>query len=160
MYDGNLSKNSAWHNQAIHKMYRSWWRPHSAHFVSTSIVSSIHFLAFVIQAAYVLLHFSGTLARKRSVIDHTFISKTWSHGTHLWTIKPCNITFLHSEYKYFTGEETVRAYILQWPLTFHVHRAKSRRLFNSVTSTEVKFSPRLLKYSVFLFPGGDCEFPI
>ena len=33
-YAGNISKSLAWHNQAIHKMYRSWWRPYWAPSVS------------------------------------------------------------------------------------------------------------------------------
>ena len=33
-YARNLSKSSAWHKQAIHKLYRSWWRPYWARSVS------------------------------------------------------------------------------------------------------------------------------
>ena len=88
-YAGNLSKNSAWYNQAIHKMYRSWWRPCWAPSVcekivfydSISIVSFTPFLAFVVQTAYVLLCISETLAHRRSVFENKFIKKIWSHCT-------------------------------------------------------------------------------
>ena len=70
-------------------MYRSWWRPYLSTFCknkmvftdSISIVSITPFLDFVVQTAYVLLHISETLARKRSGFEHKFINKIWSHGT-------------------------------------------------------------------------------
>ena len=60
---------------------------------SISIVSFTSFLAFVVQTAYVLLHISETVARKRSVFEHTIISKIWSHGTHLPITKLPNTFF-------------------------------------------------------------------
>ena len=60
---------------------------------SISIVSFTPFLAFLVQTAYVLLHFSETLARKLIVVKHKFNSKIWSHGTHLPITKPSKHTF-------------------------------------------------------------------
>ena len=42
---------------------------------SISIVSFTPFLAFVVQTAYVVLHISETLVRKRGVFERKFISK-------------------------------------------------------------------------------------
>ena len=62
---------------------------------SISIASFTPFLVFVVQTTCVLLHISETLTRERSVYEHKFISKIWSHGAHLPTTEPCNILFLH-----------------------------------------------------------------
>ena len=59
------------------------------------------FLTCVVQTAYVLLHITETLARKRSVFEHKFISKIRSHGAHLPTTKLSNIPYLHTTYCFY-----------------------------------------------------------
>ena len=54
---------------------------------TTSNIHTIHTssLAFAVQPGYIPVHISETLARKRSVFEHKFISKIWWHRTHLPT---------------------------------------------------------------------------
>ena len=66
---------------------------------SISIVSFTPFLALMVKLPTSSFHISETLACKRSAFEHKFISRIWSHVTHLPITKPCNIPFfLHCVY--------------------------------------------------------------
>ena len=68
-----------------------FWRPLGINSLWTILIHILWFTPFrvcLLWAAYILLHISETLSHKRSVFEHKFISKIWSHGSHLPTTKP------------------------------------------------------------------------
>ena len=59
---------------------------------SISIVSFTPFLDFVVQTAYVILHISETLARKRIIFEHGLLGK-YSHVVSIYQ-QPSLVTYL------------------------------------------------------------------